>query len=86
MPITVWNEEEIAILERLFRNGRPDRAIAFTLGRSERSVACKRYKLGLRNHTCPKVNSEAQNPTFGQDRYQLRKLKGRKLQLSLKGI
>jgi len=42
-----WTERDVIALRRMFDQGRKDDEIAFALGRGQRSVAVKRYKLGL---------------------------------------
>lgn len=42
-----WTDDEIIILENMWRQGSADKEIATKFGRSERAVTSKRQKLGL---------------------------------------
>lgn len=42
-----WSKSDLDLLEGMWRNGLSDARIAQALNRTERAVACKRYKLGL---------------------------------------
>lgn len=64
-PQRLWTAEEMAELRAMFREGYTDDQIGRHLQRGSRSVALKRYRLGLRSWASRKG---ANNDQFGEHR------------------
>lgn len=70
-----WTDTQIRLLVEGVRCGMSDHIIAHAVGRSERSVALKRYALGLRRgEKRPHVYLESHNKMCGRHTHELERL------------